>query len=294
MTKISLIVPFFSPDKETETKRVKKFRDWCIETFEEKLPRIFPDIEKPDYLFAMTDQVDYIDTNFIQQFKGVTPKGLMVHGKLLSLISKIDYTQIDNHYFVLIDGSGKIAYDNVFNVLDILSKGKQIVLGCRPKDFGVSDSRKDIEHFENFLVEEKYKVVLPDAQCGCWGGHANILKSLPLTAKTYDIEIDLVSSAIANNLSISFIPVTMDINEFPISNFTSFDIDITKLNFLTNKLGLDKHSIQLSYKKFNEIYKIELPEEYLNHFNSVPESKYRKKFDCIGICDKDCKKVYKY
>ncbi|PIZ88050.1 MAG: hypothetical protein COX91_02210 [Candidatus Nealsonbacteria bacterium CG_4_10_14_0_2_um_filter_39_15] len=294
--RISILVPFFVSGKnkeeiiKEENKRRAIFREWRLTKFEPQIKNLFKDVII-DYLLAFTEQIDRVGQSLVVKYEGATPKGTMVRGKLLSLISKIDYSDIDKNYLILIDGSGKIEFDSVFKVLKALVIGKQVILGCRFKGSGISLRRKKVEIFENFLVSERYKVDLPDAQCGCWGIRVGILKSLSLTANSYEIELDLVTSALESNLSICFVPVKAFFKAG--TGFTSKE-DLTKLNFLVNKLGLDEYILNALYEKFKKTYGLSLDSNYLNYFKEIPFLKFRKKFDCLKGCKKPCQKVYIY
>ncbi|MBF0456585.1 MAG: hypothetical protein HQK99_01655 [Nitrospirae bacterium] len=285
--KLYLIVPFFAPSVTIEKQRIREFREWRTEVLQPAIEENYKDA-KIEYLVAATDQVDRIGEGIYIKYDGVTPKGLMVRGKLLSVFKE----PIDTEgYLILIDGSGKIVYDAVREVLEALTKGKHVVLGCRPKGYGISEERKAIEMFENFLLEEKYGVVLPDAQCGCWGVRVSNLKDIPLTANSYEIELDLVSSSIEHSLCISYVPVEIKVDQSPVTNF-KYEANKTKLKFLSNKLGFDNYILKAVYNKFQDIYKTPLPPDYVDYIDTLKSPQDKNKYICKGGCGYSCEKVH--
>lgn len=84
----------------------------------------------------------------------------------------------------------------------------EVVLGRRPNDspdwFMGHPERKAIELFEKFLIEERFRKTvdedfggsLPDAQAGCWGLRLDTLRKLSLTAGGYELELDVITSAL--------------------------------------------------------------------------------------------------
>lgn len=143
--------------------------------------------------------------------RAAVAKGLTIRLELLGILDSLAVNDRDHSYFVQIDGSGAIDYRSVELVIEkFISSSDQpeVVLGKRPKKsrdwFMGHPERKAIELFEKFLIEERFRKVvdedfrgeLPDAQAGCWGLRLDTLRKLSLTAGGYEIEFDLITSAL--------------------------------------------------------------------------------------------------
>ena len=139
------------------------------------------------------------------------PKGLAIRLELMVILDSLAVTDREHAYFVQIDGSGAIDYHGIDLVLEKLlhdQTSPQIVLGKRPNDspdwFMGHAERKAIELFEKFLIEERFRNTvdeefggsLPDAQAGCWGLRLDTLRKLSLTAGGYELELDIITSAL--------------------------------------------------------------------------------------------------
>lgn len=288
---ICLIVPMFVDSPEEEEKRKWDFREWSKQSLKPKLKRILGDSQyKIELLLGFTGGEDTIG-NLVIEYQGRTPKGLLVRGKLLSITNKLDIAEREEGFVVLVDGSGKIDYDCILDIIEALTGGENIVLGCRHKDsFGIKDERKNIELFENFLVSEKFKIMLPDAQCGCWGFRANLLKKLPLTANSYEIELDLLISALDSRLDVCFLPVNIIEEATKVTSFTP-EQHINKLNFLLNKLSFDEFILKGMYEKFKIEKELFLPESYVSMFKTISLSYHKHNPRCYSGCTKPCTKT---
>lgn len=297
---VYLVMPVFvgednqEKEKKEEQRRVDDIHSWKSD-FKEKVNDILGhkfhiDITTP----RIRDPKMYCET-IQSEYKNITKKGRMVRHELQRIGSLKKYSDIDNSYFVLIDGSGKINFDSVYNVLKGLEQ-KQVIFGCRPISRGIEDARVKMEHFENFLLEEKYKATLPDAQCGCWGFNLGVLKDMPLTAESYDIELDVIINALERRLDIGFIQVTMKnvgSKKKKETNF-KFHANFEKLDFLSYRLELTRDILNLQYRNFIRKTGMELPKNYIRYFNKLFFSTIRyRKFDCIGSCVKKCEKSNK-
>jgi hypothetical protein len=135
------------------------------------------------------------------------PKGLAVRLALIVALNDTDQRGVEhreNTFIVQIDGSGAFHYNSILCVTEsLIGNNRQIVLGARTGDwFMPGRERKPIERFENSIVAAECKRSLSadynliDGQAGCWGIRASVLKTLALTALDYELEFDLLASAL--------------------------------------------------------------------------------------------------
>lgn len=241
-----------------------------------------------------------IDTENIITIKypNVVTKGLAIRLHILAVLDFIDHKETsrrDDSYYLMIDGSGAFDYSNIFLVLDKLCgiPRYDVVFGKRPPgNCGMAIWRKNVELFEEYLIYEKFgrdnlqnitgQKELPDSQAGCWGLRLGVMKHVPLTARNYELEYDLLISAIESKVHIGFTdPLIMAPR-----NATDFgkEVDsssikqcITKMDFIVHRLGLEKADILKLFNKYHaEISHHEnrmLPEAYIEELaNFVPFS----------------------
>lgn len=288
---ICLIVPAFADTLEEEEKRKQAFRKWSEESFKPKIRELLGNGNfKIELLLGFTGSIDEV-SSLEMSYKGITPKGLIIRGKMLSIINKLDVAEREESFIILIDGSGKIEYNCVLSVIKALVHGENIILGCRHSaSYGIKDDRKNIELFENFIVSEKFKIKLPDAQCGCWGLRTNLLKKISLTANGYEIELDLLVSALDSSLDICYFPVKIVEEATKISSFTP-EQHINKLIFLLNKLSFDEFILKALYEKFIVKFEIPLPESYVADFKKINLDYHKNNPRCYYGCDRPCTEI---
>ncbi len=290
---VYLVMPVFAGDKKEEQKRVDSINSWKV-NFNKKVNDILGRNFRIDITTPRINDPHMICGTIHTEYKNITKKGRVIRHELQRIGSLKKYSDIDNSYFVLMDGSGKINFDSIYSVLKGLEE-KQVIFGCRPISHAISDFRLKLELFENFLVEEKYKVKLPDAQCGCWGFNLGILKDMPLTAESYDIELDVIINALEKGMNIGFIQAMInDDGDVKKTNF-KFGSNFEKLDFLCYKLELTKDILNLYYRNFLKKTGYNLPARYTKYFNRLFFSPIRyRKFDCVGSCaKKECKEAVK-
>ncbi len=174
----------------------------------------------------------------------------------------------ENSLVVLVDGSGKIDFNMANDVVKALVKNGPLILGYRknPEETMIHD-RVVVEKFENYLIETKYNVDLPDAQCGCWGFHTSLLKHLPIIAQSYDIEADILIGALAAGILPNYIPVRLIPKLDQMGNKqTDYqpEEDIRKLCFLIYRLDILPLSLPAFINDFEKKRGLYLPEAYRN------------------------------
>lgn len=198
----------------------------------------------------------------------IVPKGLAVRLHMMTNLNWIDgkdYSHRNDSYYVLIDGSGAFDFENIYKVLDkLLARDARydVVLGKRPQgDPGIPLSRKNVELFEEYLLRMKYSEIelcqdsFPDGQAGCWGLCFGSIKSIPLTAMSYELEYDLLASSIQNALRVGFSEDLL-MNPRTTSDFGHDDQlarnCLQKMDFIVHKLDYEKANIHGLLKDYVE------------------------------------------
>ena len=141
-----------------------------------------------------------------------------------------------------------------------------IVFACRAGKYGISDIRANIEKFELFLLSSKYGVYLPDGQCGCWGFKTDILEKIPLIAKSFEIELDLLSACLRNRIFLHYMYAAIEGDDQE-SEFNPKDHE-KKLSFLIERLEWNREFV---FKRYGEYAKEhgELPEGYVELLRTI-------------------------
>jgi hypothetical protein len=287
---LHLIVPLFASSKdskkvqEVECERNEKFRNWRLGRFEKIASRLKV---KPNYELGYCGSEERRGRVNKKYGKGTT-KGKLIREKVSSILSILRNSSIsifERTFVVLVDGTGRIDYDSVISVLKALISGEELVLGCRLGKFAISGKRKSVELFENFLVSEKYKVYLPDGQCGCWGFRLNIKKYLPFDAEKYSVEIELLIKAVSNNINICFVPIKTN-PDTRRSGFKAKD-NFDKLNFISKELQFDRFDLEAKHIKFKKEKRITLPYTYTDLFKKIKIA-YKRKLRCKNKCGAIC------
>jgi hypothetical protein len=219
----------------------------------------------------------------------LVPKGVLLRLEILSALEWIDRADPrarDDAYFVMIDGSGAFDLANLFSVLDrLLSLPRvDVVFGQRPPhDTGMPTWRRAIELFEERLLVQQYPSELrralgsdrlPDSQAGCWGFRLSAAKCISLTARSYELEFDLLSSAVICGAQIAFVgPLVMrarGTSEFGArpNDATAVRASIQKLKFIMQKLCLTAEEIVASLAEYEKEVSADptmvLPPEYVD------------------------------
>lgn len=279
---VTVIAPFFAASKETEKSLHQNFVKWL---YSDSTLKKFNDlnlIPKEGLIYTGTRTVDP-NTKEIVIIIDKTQKGVSVRQKL-------DSIERDDHNFVVyIDGDEDIQFDYVFDILEILRSNSDIniCLSCRQGKFGLGEVRNNIERFELSLIEQKYGINLPDGQCGCWGLKAPLLNSLSLTAIGFEIELDILISALDAKENPYYIPVKL--NKISPTTFNEKE-HRAKLNFLIGQLGLNRSLLLGYYENFKKMYQIRLDKKYEQLLNDMAAATFLKfkQVRCkkIELCDR--------
>lgn len=221
------------------------------------------------------------------------PKGLAIRTAMAAVLDDIDgengngVVERKNSYIVLIDGSGAFHFDCIFQVLQkLVDTDKSVVLGRRPGSewFMEHIDRKKVEIFENHLLTRWHEIhrnsaldpPLYDAQAGCCGMTASALTTLPLTARGYEIQFDLVSSAVMTGAAIDFTDELAEGGRIGGSTFRSMSSattpinyanSLTKMRFISHKLGFNTQEINRLLDAYiadtQDSPELFLPKEYI-------------------------------
>jgi hypothetical protein len=218
------------------------------------------------------------------------PKGLAIRICLTAILDLIDNSTggVSNRhhtYIVQIDGSGAFLLENIDKVLDTLIVGQcPVALGLRTGDtwFMGHAERKRVELFENSLLENwhtrnKGTPVAPpllDAQAGCWGFSGIVLDRISLTAPSYEIEFDLVSSALIAGCDFAFTDNLLEGTRIGTSGHTTttgavdHSVAVRKMPFIANKLRLSDEQVLEELLAYSQRYSLDpertLPSSYVD------------------------------
>ena len=142
-----------------------------------------------------------------------------------------------------------------------------IVFGRRPDSkSGMPPGRKEMEEFEQYLLfrhrlaglkqtfadYDLDQWLLPDGQAGCWAFGLSAAHRLPLTASRYQIEFDLLASAVDAGLKGVYTrPLLMtDKPRHSSASADPYGTSINKLPFIQRKLGITRGDVWEAWKDF--------------------------------------------
>jgi hypothetical protein len=277
-----LIVPFYTSGKTDDERRgrekvlVANYESWLNGDF---LPYLQKRANAPAYTVTTLDA--YTPPERTWQTEEIVPggveirtfratKGLTVRLKLIKVLEQWVAAGRPTSFVILIDGSGKIEFDAVKEVLAALERNEHVVLGCRQYNLYMSKERVWAEGFENFLITRTFGLAeIPDAQCGCWGFSTRLLDRLPFTATGYEVETDLLICALQSGVDPCFVPV---IRKKPPEGeeptlFSPKD-HLAKLAFIMNRLRLTEEVLVALLQQYCGI-RPPAPEEARKYLGSI-------------------------
>lgn len=285
---LHVFTPLFTGKTQDETIILKRNIGW-LQWFQTKQ---FPELQKmcslgvgiyfsePGAEIHVPDEKDpdALCIKFPPKLVASVPKGLIARLHLIAALEMVRRNgTVDGGkspspkeiVFGCIDGSGAFHYDSLHLLARpfLADPSVDVVLGRRPGDYsGMHAGRKEIEEFEQYLLFrhrraqlatafEGYDLkeeLLPDGQAGCWAFRLNVATRLPLTASGYEIEFDLLASAIDSGMKIAYteplimprIPRHTSANAIPMS--------INKLQFIQRKLCIDKADLLSAWSDFSD------------------------------------------
>lgn len=168
---------------------------------------------------------------------------------------------------IFCDGSGKIDFNSIIGIACGLARGDQLILGYRAKpETTQSENRVIIERFENYIISQRFHIVLPDGQCGCWGLSTRMLCKMPVTARSYDLELDILIGGLYAGMEPRFSEVKLigkpRGSKKPITDYTE-EIHEKKLVFILHKLNIPGTVLPAMAGEFQKATGLRLPKEYL-------------------------------
>jgi hypothetical protein len=223
------------------------------------------------------DDPDAMEVVFPPNLEAKVPKGLVVRLHLLYLLYQLEHPggeqaeAIDpsDVVFSCIDGSGAFDFDSLKLIVETFNHDPNVdvVLGRRPSDYsGMIRGRKEIEEFEQYLLFQHCPGnlsasfsdcdlstgLLPDGQAGCWGFRMRCAQHLPLTANGYEIEYDLLASALEARLKIAYTPPLLMPRKDRHSGASTeaIKMSIRKLEFIRRKLCISRGDIVQAWRDF--------------------------------------------
>jgi len=248
------------------------------------------------YIPSKNDE-NRMEVIFPPSLEARVPKGLVVRLHLLYLLYQLEHP--GNHQaeaidpadvvFSCIDGSGAFDFSSLKLVVETFNRNTDVdvVLGKRPSDYsGMIQGRKEIEEFEQYLLfrhradelSESFSSsdcdlgegLLPDGQAGCWGFRMRCAPHLPLTANGYEIEYDLLASALEARLKIAYTPTLSMPRQERHSSVSkdAIEMSIKKLEFIRRKLRISREHVAVAWQEFetrfeNKPVRENIPKEYV-------------------------------
>lgn len=213
---------------------------------------------------------DPVRVIFPAQREVAVPKGFVARLHLLVLQESID-RGLDpaEVIFGFIDGSGAFKYESLQLLVEPFKEDASVdvVFGKRPdNNSGMLPGRKEMEEFEQYLLFRHRSAqirqslsdynlhlgVLPDGQAGCWAFRLSAAQRLPLTASSYEIEFDLLASAIDAGLKCAYTkPLLMsDEPRHSSASADPFGTSLRKLPFIQRKLGISRDDVAEAWNEF--------------------------------------------
>ena len=211
-----------------------------------------------DSLGAKDVEIKFAGTDYIFVSTNQTIKGKQKGEGILECLKNCGESP---DCVMVCDGSGAIPYEYIVELFQEIISDLSIcgVMANRIENKAISEERYFIERFEIFILKKYYNYPneLPDGQCGLWGYRAGKIcangnhKEIILTAKSYEIELDLLSELLEKQLKFSFIDIKLPPRE--VKSSFSFDSNINKMKFLLNKYPQLKEYLSTYMRDFENI-----------------------------------------
>lgn len=272
--KLALVSCVYADPKIEEKKNRQRIERWFLSsTTEEEFKKLDLDysIILPPLIGSRDDNYTLVGKNGLKiPYTDMVSKTIVIQNKFKDILDeKLD----DEGAIIYFDGDGQVDESMVFKILSEL-KNNDFVMCCRGTDFGVSVPRVKVERFENFLVSEKFKIGLPDAQCGCWGFKTKFLKKLfnDISAQGFEIELNILILFLMAGIVPSYVPIKLikkknvEENKEQSTTYDPKKDDLKKIKFLLEMLKWDHTTLKEKQQAFNIKTKIILPSKYVDLF----------------------------
>lgn len=123
------------------------------------------------------------------------------------------FRQIDADYYVMVDGDGTYPADRVHEIIGpVISGEADMVCGSRLHTGSESNFKRlnlAGNRLFNFLLNSLFKVRITDILSGYRAFNREVVKSLPVLSRGFEIETELTLKAIERNYRIVEIPVNL-------------------------------------------------------------------------------------
>ncbi len=271
--RIGLIINCMGQSKENYQKTQNLFWDIRPKVKNSELEVIFPDKdwfdswEKPPH----EEFPETIDVSTINEKRGNNNKGQVVCMCVCGFIKN------NCDAIIHIDGSGSFDLNKIIDLVQELQNSNNEAIFTIRSVSAIDEFRELIEKFEIALVNGIYSELIPDGQSGCWA--FRILqddikpngKGMKLTAKGYEIELDVLTEILRLKRRKIWIPIEVNADRTS-SQFAktkiggNMDYHALKLHFLCKKLGIKKNDISSKFLLFKDDHK-----EKVNQYRALFE-----------------------
>lgn len=266
--KVWLLSNAYDRDLSIEDERIKEIMKW---RFRGETESAFEEIGVPKEkiqppLIASRQQTYQLVSpeGLTLPYTKMVAKGCSVRNNLFTLINS--YKLGDNDVVVYFDGDGQVDFNHVVEIVKGL-KENELILSKRVGNPGISDGRVLVEKFENSFVEDEFSIVLPDAQCGCWGLRGKLLKAIYglLSAEGFEIELDILICSLKKGVKPCFVDIELNSTGTIDTTYVATEDDLTKLHYLMKIFGADQVGLLEKSQVFAKQQE-PLPQEYTKLF----------------------------
>jgi glycosyltransferase involved in cell wall biosynthesis len=193
MNRIAILIPCFNEDK-TIARVVRDFRS-----------------ELPDADIYVYDNNSTDNTVKEARAAGAIVRNESRQGK--GNVIRSMFRQIDADYYVMVDGDGTYPADMVHEIIKPVVSGEaDMVCGSRLHTQSASNFKRlnlAGNRLFNFLLNSLFRVRITDILSGYRAFTREVVKSLPVLSRGFEIETELTLKAIERNYRIVEIPVSL-------------------------------------------------------------------------------------
>jgi glycosyltransferase involved in cell wall biosynthesis len=148
---------------------------------------------------------------FIQAGRGKGNGMRQAFDHLLRNRERADGGSREPEFFLMLDADGTYPPEAIFEFLDALASGNDVVLGSRFRGRMAEGAMTPLNRIGNKvlsgLARLLFGVSVTDVCTGMWGFKAEALREIPLEASGFDLEADLFGSACLSQARITELPI---------------------------------------------------------------------------------------
>lgn len=168
-------------------------------------------IKKKGLSILVVDDGSADDTYQVaKKYADIVIKNQTNFGKGLSLRKGIDHL-IDNKYFdyvITMDADGQHSSNDLDNFIQEAKRGSLFVIGNRMENPGrMPKTRIITNYFMSWLISKIAKQNIPDSQCGYRLIKREVIESLTIKTKKFEIESEMLINASKLGYPIKSIPI---------------------------------------------------------------------------------------